>query len=135
LSVVIAELLEPLVQPLNNNVNFLKETDIIVTNDAWRIAVDIEVSTYQDIISTIRQDLNLVELNKKEFTSISEIRQIELLLKFLESKLHDFHQILPRLDRRRGLVNFGGSILKTLFGTATTADVQQLHDALNDLQL
>jgi len=53
----------------------------------------------------------------------------------LESKLHDFHQILPRLDRRRGLVNFGGSILKTLFGTATIADVQQLHDALNDLQL
>ena len=46
MSVVIAELLEPLVQPLNNNVNFLKETDIIVTNDAWRIAVDIEVRTY-----------------------------------------------------------------------------------------
>jgi len=56
-------------------------------------------------------------------------------LKFLESKLYDFHQILPRLDRRRGLVNFGGSILKTLFGTATTADVQQLHDTLNYLQL
>ena len=53
----------------------------------------------------------------------------------MESKLYDFHQILPRLDRRRGLVNFGGSILKTLFGTATTADVQQLHDTLNYLQL
>jgi len=77
----------------------------------------------------------LVEQNKKEFTSISEIRQIELLLKLLESKLRDFHQILPRLDRRRGLVNFGGSILKTLFGTATITDVQQLHDTLNDLQL
>ena len=77
----------------------------------------------------------MVEQNKKEFTSISEIRQIELLLKLLESKLRDFHQILPRLDRRRGLVNFGGSILKTLFGTATITDVQQLHDTLNDLQL
>jgi len=77
----------------------------------------------------------LVEQNKKEFTSISEIRQIELLLKLLESKLRDFHQILPRLDRRRGLVHFGGSILKTLFGTATITDVQQLHDTLNDLQL
>jgi len=77
----------------------------------------------------------LVEQNEKEFISILEIRQIELLLKLLESKLHDFHQILPRVDRRRGLVNFGGNILKTLFGTATIADVQQLHEALNDLQL
>ena len=57
------------------------------------------------------------------------------MLKLLEPKLHDFHQILPRLDRRRGLVNVGGSIWKTLFGTATTADVQQLHGTLNGLQL
>jgi len=135
LSVLIAESLEPFVQSLNNNVIFLKETDIIVTNDAWRIAVDIDVRTYQDIIPTIRQDLNLVEQNNKEFTSISEIRQIELLLKLLESKLYDFHQILPRLDHKCSLVNFGGSILKTLFGTATIADVQQLHDTLNDLRL
>jgi len=77
----------------------------------------------------------LVEQNKKEFTSISEIRQIELMLKFFKSKRHDFHQILPRLDRGRGLVNFRGSILKTLFGKATIADVQQLHDTLNDLKL
>ena len=135
MSLVIAESLEPFVQPLRNNIIFLKETDIPVTNDAWRIAVDIDIRTYKDIIFTIRQDLLLVEHNKKEFTSISEIRQIELLLKCLESKLHDFHQILPRLDRRRGLVNFGVSILKTLFGTAIIADIQQLHDTLNDLQL
>ena len=77
----------------------------------------------------------MVEQNKKEFTSMSEIRQIELLLELLETKLHDFHQILPRLDRRSCLLNFGCSILKTLFGTATTADVQQLRDTLNDLKL
>ena len=63
------------------------------------------------------------------------MRQIESLLKLLELKLHDFHQIFPRLDRRCGLVNFGGSVLKTLFGTATIAEVQQLHDTLNELQL
>ena len=113
----------------------MKETDIIVTNDAWRIATDIGVRTYHDIISTIRQDLHLVEQNKKEFTSISEIQQIESLLQLLESKLYYFHQFLSRLDRRRSLVNFDGNILKTLFGTATIADIKQLHDTLNDLQL
>ena len=68
-----------------------------MTNDAWRIAVDIDIRTYQYIISTIRQDLLLVEQNKKEFTFISEIRQIESLLKLLES-IHDIYRILPRLD-------------------------------------
>ena len=78
--------------------------------------------------------MHFVEQNK-EFTSTSEIRHIESLLQLLESKLYDFHQILPRLDSRTGLVNFGGNILKTLSGTANIADIKQLHDTLNDLQL
>jgi len=69
LSLVIAELLEPFAETLNSNVIFLKETDINVTNDVWRIAVDIDIRTYQGIISTTRQDLLLVEQNKKEFAS------------------------------------------------------------------
>ena len=65
---------------------------------------------------------------------ISELRQVETLLQLLESKLHDFRQILPRPDHRRGLINFGGSILRTLFGMASVSDIQQLHDTLNELQ-
>jgi hypothetical protein len=82
------------------------------------------------------QDADKVEnaLLKQEFTPISELRHIETLLQYLESKLHDFYQILPRLDRRRGLINLGGSILKTLFGTATNSDIYQLHDTLSNLQ-
>jgi hypothetical protein len=37
----------------------------------------------------------------------------------MDSRLNDFHQVLHRLDPRRGLVVFGGTILKALFGTAT----------------
>jgi len=52
----------------------------------------------------------------------------------LESKHYDFHQVLPRLERRRASVNFVGKILKALFGTATTSDIHLLHDVLNELQ-
>ena len=76
----------------------------------------------------------MVEQHKKEFTSISELRQTGTRLQLLESKLHDFLQILPRLDPRRGLINFGGSILRTLFGTATVSDIRQLRDTLHELQ-
>jgi len=57
-----------------------------------------------------------------------------LFVKILEDKLHDFYQILPRRDPRRGLLNLGGNILKTIFGTATVSDVHELHGVINDLQ-
>ena len=56
-----------------------------------------------------------------------------MFLKILEDKLHDLHQILPRPDPRQGLLNLGGNILKTIFGTATVSDVHELHGVL-DLQ-
>ena len=52
----------------------------------------------------------------------------------LELKLHDFQQILPRRDRRRGRINVGGTILKSLFGTATVNDLHELHNTLDSLQ-
>ena len=75
-----------------------------------------------------------VEQQRKEFTATSELKQIELFVQILEDKLHDFYQILPRPDPRRGLLNLGGNILKTIFGTATVADVHELHGVLDDLQ-
>jgi len=82
------------------------------------------------VISTIRRDLILVDKQKNKFTSISELRQIDSL----ESKLAYFHQILPRLDSRRGIKDFGGTILKTRFGTATISDIHHLHEILDELQ-
>jgi len=55
-------------------------------------------------------------------------------VQILEDKLHDFYEILPRPDSRRGLLNLGDSILKTIFGTATVSDVYELHSVLDDLQ-
>jgi len=39
------------------------------------------------VISAIDEELFLVERQRKEFTSISELRQIEKLLNYLELKL------------------------------------------------
>jgi hypothetical protein len=88
---------------------------------------------YRDVISTVREDLLLVERYKQEFTPTSELRHIETLLQQLELKLDSFHQILPRLDRRRGLVNIGGIVVKSISGTATIFDIYQLHDTLDKL--
>jgi mannitol-specific phosphotransferase system IIBC component len=131
INLVAAELL---IQPLEQSVIFLKERDVILTNDLWRVVVNLDIEPYEEVITTIKEDLKKVEGQKQEFTCTAELRQIEALLLNLESRLNSFKQILPRLDRRRGLFNLGGAVLRTLFGTATSSDVMSLHTVINELQ-
>jgi len=62
--------------PTDKSVIFLKENDAILTNDMWHVALDINTNTYEEIISTVKGDLLLVENQKKEFTPISELKEI-----------------------------------------------------------
>ena len=123
LNLILAELS---IQPLNISVII-----IIVTDDAWRIAVDIDVNVFEETLSTIKADLLLIESQKQEFTPISELKQIETLLNTLELRLHNFQRVL---NRRRGVLNFGGTILKSVFCTGSILDINSLHETLNGLQ-
>jgi len=62
------------------------------------------------------------------------LNQITTLLNTLKVRIYNFQQPLPRLDSRRGLINFGGTVLKTLFGTATIAYIHFLHETLDGLK-
>ena len=76
----------------------------------------------------------VVSKQQKEFTSISELKQIENLMNILESRLLNFQQMLLKLDSRRGILNFGGTILQTLFGIATVSELHMLHETLDELK-
>jgi len=43
-------------------------------------------------------------------------------------------KFLHRPDRRRGLINAGGSILNVLFGTATVMDIDDIHTTTDVMQ-
>jgi hypothetical protein len=131
LSIVVAE---PFVQPLNHSVILLKESDIFLTSDTWCIALDFNLSMYYEIISNVKADIFSVEQHKPEFTSVSEFRQIETQLQIVESKLNDFYQFLPRLDHQCSILGIVGTILKTLFGTATLTDLDKLRNTLDELE-
>jgi hypothetical protein len=110
------------VVPVNRNVLFMEEKYVIVSSDVWRIAVDVDTKIYEDAIATVRSDLTTVGQQKKELTPVAELKNVGNFLDCLESSLSSFQQLLPRLDRRRGLINLGGTVLKTPFGTAPLAD-------------
>jgi len=57
-----------------------------------------ETEYYHEELSTVKLDLLAVEQQRTEFTSTSELKQIELSVQNLEDKLHDYYQILPRPD-------------------------------------
>jgi hypothetical protein len=50
-------------------------------------------------------------------------------------RLHNFQHVLPKLVHRRGLIDFGGAVLITLFGTAIFSDLNEFHEIFNELKL
>jgi len=113
---------------------FLKGKDITLTSDAWRIAIDVDMSAYEGAVATVIADILKLEGHRKELTSNSELKQITNLLNTLEVRLYNFRQLLPNLDPRRGLTNFVGTTLKSFFGTATVGDVLLLLESLGGLK-
>jgi hypothetical protein len=51
----------------------------------------------------------------------------------VENEINSFREILPCLDSRRAVLNVAGSFFKLLFGTATTADLESLHNTVQEL--
>ena len=66
---------------------FLKQEDIVLTDDAWHVTAELNVNHYEEAVLTIPNDLRVMYENKKEFTSIAELRQIEVLLDTLETRI------------------------------------------------
>jgi len=79
-------------------------------------------------------DLRLAYEQRKEFTTLSELKQIQDLLNSLESRVGNLNQVLSRLDSRRGLLDLGGNVLRSSFVVATIAELQQLHLTLDELK-
>jgi hypothetical protein len=121
------------VNPLNRSTFFLREGEVIVSSNRWHVALELSTQGYEDTIATIRDDLKIIN-SHQGFTPVVELNMIESSVNTLEVRLREFLQLLSRLDKRRGLVDLGESILKTLFGTATIADLHNVHSTLSELE-
>jgi len=97
-----------------------------MSRDSW--SVNFDTNTYEETISAIRRVLLLIERQNTEFSPVLELKGFASILDTLELKLHEFKQCLPGRDRRRGLQNVCGTILKTLFGTVTINDLCELRN-------
>ena len=120
---------------VENNTILIKERNVILTNDRWNIVVNVDFSAYQDALAKLKDDLHQINKFKSRFAPTSELSHVNNLVDLLGNQIDSFTQMLPRMDRRRGLVIVVDSVFKTLFGVATVVDLTFSDKDLTDLEL
>ena len=119
--------------PLNHSVIFIKEADITLTSDYWKVVLNFRLAPYEEAIEILRTDLAAVVELAHPTPLIEELHQVQTAVNSLESKLISLKQFLLKAERKIGWINAGGSFLKVLFGTHTTADLADLHATVDTL--
>ena len=70
--------------PLNHSVFFVKDKNVILTSDYWRIVVNFDLTAYQDETSILREDLSRIEDTDKRTFPTGELRHVRATLDSLE---------------------------------------------------
>jgi hypothetical protein len=118
---------------INQSVIFVKEAAVALTNDYWKVAVNFTLTPYEKAIEIVKADLATVKDLAHPTPLIEEVHQIQTVVNTLESTMTNLKRYLPKADRKRGLLNVGGSFLKVLFGTATVGDLADLHSTVDSM--
>jgi hypothetical protein len=127
---------------LNKGLIFLYQRDLIVTGNFWNIVVNLDLKWYctqLELINLILRQVetfqeNLRALKVGRYVSKMEISYLYAVWEQLNSELADVEKLLPMTRRKRGLLNFSGDVLNFLFGTATSTEMQVLHQAVENIK-
>ena len=120
-------------KPLNHTMVFVKDTDVVLTSDHWRVVVNFDLTAYEDAVTILLEYLAGANEIASRTTPVGELQHVESALSSLENKLANLKRFLPKVDRRRRLINAGGSTSKVTFGTTTVLDLDELHTIVDEL--
>jgi hypothetical protein len=97
---------------IHQNTVFIKQRDVILTNDVWTVVVNLDFSPYEQTIVKLRDDLLYIQKFKTPLAPVHELNHIKYVLRKLEDEINAFREMLPRLDKRRAVLGAVGSVLK-----------------------
>jgi hypothetical protein len=78
------------VKPLNRSTLFLKEKEVVLSNNYWHVALDLNTRNYEDTIATVRNDLKIISSHHEVFTPLVELNMVESYVNVLETRLKEF---------------------------------------------
>jgi hypothetical protein len=74
-------------------------------------------------------------LNANRYVNWQEVKYLQAVWEQLNVEFQGIEKLLPVTRQKRGLLNFGGNVLNFLFGTATSAELQDLHQVIEGVKL
>jgi hypothetical protein len=126
---------------LNKGVIFLHEQELLVTGNHWNIVVNINVKWFRDTLTRLKLVWRQLEVYaaKPEGAGMinwKELSRVHDITTDLDDEIQNLERLLPYKQaknprKRRGLIDFGGQVLKCLFGTATYSEVQDLQSIVS----
>lgn len=131
---------------LNKGVIFVNQGNFLLTTSHWTLVVDIPFDEFDSQLSQLKEHLqNLRQLIKAaqrkdvENTALlgslwnytaTEAKNLDRMLKEQDVEYRDLKSLVT-LDidsrKKRALIDLGGDLLKFLFGTATSKEVEDLN--------
>jgi len=74
-------------------------------------------------------------INTSRYVNWQEVTYLQAVWEQLNLEFQDIEKLLPITRQKRGLLDFGGEILNFLFGTATNANLQTLHQVVETIKV
>ena len=71
---------------VHQNTVFIKQRDIILTNDVWTVIVNLDFSSYEQAITKLRDDLLYIQKFKIPLAPVHELNNIGYVLQKLEKE-------------------------------------------------
>ena len=96
--------------PIINSVIIIKKADIVLTNDHWKVAVNLKFTPFDREIEILRSDMEVVEKVTHRTSLIDELLWVQTAVNPLESKFKNVKRFLTKPEHRRGVLNVVGSI-------------------------
>ena len=123
---------------LKKGLVYLYQQDLIVTGNFWNVTLNLYLNWYRAHLNLIYLVLKRIDVyrkqprmvDKQKYVNWQELKYVQTIWEQLNLELEDLENLLPVNRRKRGILNLGCDVLNFLFGTATRAELQTLHEAV-----
>ena len=125
------------ITPLIGNVYIEEQAKVHLFHETWKLIIGINFTSNSQRLQSIDTTIGLIEAACNNKCSHQyEIHLVRSRYNRLTHKINILNQLLGKQTRtKRGLANFVGDISKTLFGTLSEADLEQINSEFDKIYM
>lgn len=122
---------------LRSGILFTKQGPVFITGNKWTIALDCSLWALRNELRRLEGEFDILQERMGNSTMFQEVAgefsTLQYSYRQLKDRLHYMQDMLPQRRVKRGWLDAGGKLLKTVFGTADSDDIMQLNTTMQDI--